>query len=177
MEYLRKIRNTLVLTAVTYIALGLVMLLIPLQVSDFICYIIGSLFFVVGMIGIFSFVKLKGVGFLSSFMLVISIIFAALGIYIFCNPASFSTFIPLVAGIMLILDSVNKFQVSMELKKTKNKKWLQMLILSMIVILCGILLIFNPFEAIELFIRIIGGLLIFNGLSNLFTIYCYSKTI
>lgn len=175
MELLNKIRNTLALTAVVYVVLGLVMLLIPVAVSDFICYIIGSLFLVIGIAGIFSYIKTRGTGFGSNVTLVISIIFAALGVYILCNPVSFASFIPLVVGIMLIVDSVNKFQSAFELKKLNYKDWWQMLIVGLVIVILGGVLIFNPFKTVELFIRVIGALLIFDGLSNLFTIYSYSK--
>lgn len=175
MEMLNKIRNTLALTAVVYVVLGLVMLLIPVVVSDFICYIIGALFLVIGVAGILSYIKTRGTGFGSNLTLIVSIIFAALGVYILCNPVSFASFIPLVVGIMLIVDSVNKLQSAFDLKKSGYKNWWQMLIVGFLIVSLGILLIFNPFETVELFIRVIGALLIFDGLSNLFTIYSYSK--
>lgn len=175
MEILNKLKSTLITTAVIYVVLGLVMLLIPVVVSDFICYIIGALFLVLGVAGILSYIKAKGSYFGSSITLVVSIVFAALGVYILCNPVSFASFIPLVVGIMLLVDSVNKFQSTFELKKAGYKSWWQMLIVSFVIVGLSIFLIFIPFKAVELFIRIIGALLIFDGLSNLFTIYSYSK--
>ncbi len=175
MEMLQKLRNTLITTAVVYIALGLVMLLIPTVVSDFICYIIGALFLVIGIAGIVSYIKTRGTGFGGSAILVVSIIFAALGVYILCNPVAFATFIPLVVGIMLLVDSVNKFQTTLELKKVGYKNWWQMLIVAFIIVALALILMFNPFESVAMFIRIIGALLIFDGLSNIFTIYSYSK--
>lgn len=176
MEMLEKLRNTLIATAVIYIALGLVMLLIPTVVSDFICYIIGALFLVIGIAGIVSYIKTRGTGFGGSAVLVVSIIFSALGIYILCNPVAFASFIPLVVGIMLLVDSVNKFQTTMDLKKVGYKNWWQMLIVTLIIVALAFVLMFNPFESIAMFIRLIGALLIFDGLSNIFTIYSYSRT-
>ena len=174
MEFLNKIKSTLTITAVVYVVLGLVMLLIPEAVSDFICYIIGALFLVLGAAGIVSYIKARGTGF-AGFTLVVSIIFAALGVYILCNPVSFASFIPLVVGIMLVVDSFSKFQSAFDLKRLQYKNWWQMLLVGIAILLLGALMIFNPFESIALFIRVIGILLIFDGFSNLFTIYSYSK--
>lgn len=175
MEILNKMKSTLITMAVIYVVLGLVMLLIPVAVSDFICYIIGALFLVLGAAGILSYIKTRGSSFAGSFTLIISIIFAALGVYILCNPVSFASFIPTVVGIMLVVDSVTKFQSAFELKKSGYNKWWEMLLVALIIVTLGFVLIFNPFKTVELFIRVIGALLIFDGLSNLFTIYSYSK--
>jgi len=175
MKLIKETRNTLTMAAILYIVFGLVMLLIPVVVSSFICYLIASLFLVIGFMGIYSHLKRKGMGFGSSAILIFSILFLALGIFILFNPVSFVSFIPLVVGIMLIIDSVNKFQTSFDLKRNGYKKWWYMLLVSLTILLLGLLLIFNPFKSIELFIRIIGALLIFDGLSNLFALYSYSK--
>lgn len=175
MKMMKNLRNTLTVTAIFYIVFGLVMLLIPVVVSSFICYLIASLFLVIGFMGIYSYIKNRGLGFGSSIILVFSILFLALGIFILFNPVSFVSFIPLVVGIMLIIDSVNKFQTAIDLKNNGYKSWWHMFLVSSIILLLGLMLIFNPFKSIELFIRIIGALLIFDGLSNLFALYSYSK--
>jgi uncharacterized membrane protein HdeD (DUF308 family) len=110
-----------------------------------------------------------------SLTLIISILFAALGIYIICNPLAFASFIPLVVGMMLIIGSINKFQTAYDLKKLDSGASVKVLILAILTIVFGIILVFNPFASVTLFIRIIGALLIFDGLSNLYSIYSYSK--
>jgi len=175
MNLMKDLRNTLTGAAILYIVFGLVMLLIPVAVSSFICYLIASLFLVIGILGVFSYIKNRGLGFGSSIILIFSILFLALGIFILFNPVSFVSFIPLVVGIMLIIDSINKFQTTFDLKTRGYKNWWHMLFVSLIIVILGLFLIFNPFKSIELFIRIIGALLIFDGLSNLFALYSYSK--
>ena len=50
-----------------------------------------------------------------------------------------------------------------------------MLIVSLVVLIFGLILVFNPFGVITVTIRIIGIMLIIDALSNIFTIYTYSK--
>lgn len=169
------LRKNLTMVAILYIVFGLVMLIAPVLVSDFICYIIGALFLVLGLSGIISYIGSKGMKMFSSFALIISILFGGLGIYIICNPAAFASFIPLVVGIMLIIDSINKFQFSFELKRNNYKHWWYLLLATLFLVLLGFMLIMNPFKSVEIFISIIGALLIFDGLSNLFTLYSFAK--
>lgn len=168
-------RKDLTLMAIIYIVLGLVMLLVPVLVSDFLCYIIGALFLVIGLTGMFSYIRSKGSNFFGGMTLIFSILFAGLGIYIICNPSTFASFIPLVVGIMLMIDSINKFQSSFELKKMNYRHWWHVLIIAIIVVCLGFFLVMNPFKSVEIFIRIIGALLIFDGFSNLFTLYSFTK--
>ena len=67
--------------------------------------------------------------------------------------------------------------MSLDLKKQEYVNWWHMLITSFIILVLGLILVFNPFEVITVAIRVIGIILIIDALSNIFTIYSYSKII
>jgi uncharacterized membrane protein HdeD (DUF308 family) len=50
-----------------------------------------------------------------------------------------------------------------------------MLIISFLILGCGLLLVFNPFGAVSLTIMVIGSILIVDSITNIYTIYSYSK--
>ncbi len=171
----KRMRNTLIMISILYLLIGIIMLLYPARVSDLICYFVGIMFLFIGIAGIVMYVKDEVKTPFSSASLIISIIFGALGIYIILNPQKFASFIPLIIGIFLIFDSVSKLSSAFDLKKFGYSNWWGMLVVAFIVLVCGLVLIMNPFGAIQVTIMIIGSMLIFDAISNIFTIYSYSK--
>lgn len=170
-----KIRNTLIATSVLYLLFGIVMLFFPGLVITSVCYLVGIMFLFVGVSGIVMYMKTEIKTAFASFTLVMSIIFGAFGVYVLLNPEAFASFLPLVMGIFLLVDSVSKLSMAFDLKKFEYQNWWQMLIVAFILLGCGLLLVFNPFEALAVSVQIIGAILIVDAVSNIFTIYSYSK--
>ena len=170
-----KIRNTLVATSVLYLVFGIIMLFFPTMVITSVCYLVGIMFLFVGVSGIVMYMKTELKTMFTSFTLVMSIIFGAFGIYVLLNPESFASFLPLVMGIFLLVDSVSKLSMAFDLKKVQYNNWWQMLIVAFILMGLSLLLLFRPFEAVEVGVQLIGAILIVDTISNIFTIYSYSK--
>lgn len=170
-----KIRNTLIATSVLYLIFGVIMLFLPDMVIKSVCYLIGIMFLFVGVSGVVMYMKTDIKTAFTSFTLVMAIIFGAFGIYVLLNPETFASFLPLVVGIFLLVDSVSKLSMAFDLKKFDYKYWWQMLIVAFILLGCGLLLVFNPFEALTVSVQIIGAILVVDAISNIFTIYSYSK--
>lgn len=175
MDFVKKLKSTFIGMSVIYLILGIVMVISPVFVSNFICYFIGALLVVGGCFGIFSYIQNGGSGFLVRVTLLISILFAALGIYILINPETFVSIIPIIVGIMLMLESLDKIGTVFKAKKNGYEKWLQVLIAPIIIFILGLVLIVFPFEVIELSIRVIGAFLIIDAISNIYLAYSYSK--
>ena len=170
-----KIRNTLIATSVLYLVFGIIMLFFPDMVIKSVCYLVGIMFLFVGVSGVVMYVKTDIKTAFTSFTLVMSIIFGAFGVYVLLNPETFASFLPLVVGIFLLVDSVSKLSMAFDLKKFEYNNWWQMFIVAFIILGCGLLLVFNPFEALAVTVQIIGAILVVDAVSNIFTIYSYSK--
>lgn len=170
-----KIRNTLIATAILYLICGIIMLFFPTNVINFACYLIGIIFIFVALSGIIMYLKTEIKTAFNSFTLVMSIIFGAFGVYVLLNPKIFASFLPIVMGIFLLVDSVSKLSMAFDLKKMSYKNWWQMLIVAFMLLGLSLFLLFRPFEVVEVSVRIIGVILIVDTLSNIFTIYSYSK--
>ncbi len=170
-----KIRNTLIATAILYLICGIIMLFFPTNVINFACYLIGIIFIFVALSGIIMYLKTEIKTAFNSFTLVMSIIFGAFGVYVLLNPKIFASFLPIVMGIFLLVDSVSKLSMAFDLKNMSYKNWWQMLIVAFMLLGLSLFLLFRPFEVVEVSVRIIGVILIVDTLSNIFTIYSYSK--
>ncbi len=175
MEFLKEIKSTLFIMSGFYIAIGLFMLLSPVAVSNFICYIIGTICLILGGLSVYTYLQSEVYGPLGVATLIMAIIFIALGVFIFMNPEVFASFIPLIMGLVLVIESFTKMQSASTLKKYNYKNWWQILVAALLVFIFGILLIFNPFTTITILIRVIGAFLIVNGISNAMTAISYTK--
>ena len=175
MEFIKEIKSTLFIIAGFCIIAGLIMLLAPVFVTNSICYLIGTLCLILGGLAIYTYVGSQVYGPLAYGILVIAIVLIVLGVFIVSNPTVFASFIPMIMGIILAIDAFAKMQSSSSLKRYNYNKWWVVLVAAFIIFALAILLIFNPFETLIIFIRVLGFFLILDGISNAFTALSYSK--
>ena len=108
--------------------------------------------------------------------IVYGIITIILGIIVITNPKAIASIIPFIIGILMIISSSAKIQYSFDLKKRNSELWVSTLVVAIITLVCGVLLIFNPFSGAKALTQIIGGTLILYSLLDL--IECISiKTV
>ena len=100
-------KKTMFITAIIYILLGIFMIISPASISNIICYVIGFLILAFGGNQIFIFINSKGSQ-ISKFNLVLGILALLLGSYVVINPEAFISFIPIVVGVIIIVDAVTK---------------------------------------------------------------------
>ena len=120
-----------------------------------ISYVIGGILVALGVLAELRFIKnIKDMT--SSLDIIYGICCVILGILVIKNPEAIASAIPLVIGFIIVVSSAMKLQYSLELRKEKNELWLSTLILSVITTICGIVLIFNPFEGAKFLTTIVG---------------------
>lgn len=171
----KRLKCTLTATSIVYLIIGIIMLLFPAAVSDFICYLVALVFLFFGIAGIVMYTKAELKTPYTSSTLLLAIVLGAFGVYIFLNPKTFASFIPLMIGLFLVADSISKLSFSFDLKKYGYENWWHIIIVSFIILTSGLIIVFNPFEAVTASIMVIGSILIVDAISNIFTIYSYSK--
>lgn len=175
MEFLKEIKSSLLIMTGFYIVLGVIMLIAPTFVSNSICYLIGALCLIIGGLAIYTYIASEVYGSLGAALLIVAIISIGAGIFIVINPETFATFIPIVMGVILVIDAFGKMQSAMTIKKYGYENWWQVMVAAGLVFVFGIILLFNPFTTLTILIRILGIFLIIDGVANLLTVLSYSK--
>ena len=132
-------KKTMFITAIIYILLGIFMIISPASISNIICYVIGFLILAFGVNQIFIFINSKGTQ-ISKFNLVLGILALLLGSYVVINPEAFISFIPIVVGVIIIVDAVTKMVEAFSLKNNGYAKWNNIFITSIIMLLFGLFL-------------------------------------
>lgn len=106
--------------------------------------------------------------------LVPGIISIIIGIVFFMNPDYFETVTALLVGIWIILESINDVSISWKLRKT-DAPWLITFCLSIISLLAGIILLFNPHESAEVLLMWSGIILFINSVISVIDKFIFKK--
>lgn len=144
-----------IIISITLIALGVLLIVQSEATIITISYVIGAILIALGVIAILNFFRKSKVA-KSELDIIYGIVCIILGIVVIKHPEAIASIIPFVIGTIIIVNSATKLQYSIELKKEKNKLWMSTMALSIIMAVCGIVLIFNPFEGAILLTRIVG---------------------
>ena len=142
-----------------------------------ISYIIGALLVGIGVVAIIKFINNLNKNVKNELDMIYGTVTVILGIIVISNPKAIASIIPFVLGVLIIISSAAKLQYGLELRKGNNDLWTGTVILSSITLLCGILLIFNPFAGAEFITKVVGILLFVYAVLDIISTIRISKTI
>ena len=132
-----------------------------------IAYVIGAILIAIGVLAILKFISNYNSANKNELDIVYGIVCVILGIIVITNPEAIASVIPFVVAVIIIISSATKLQYSLELKKDNNDLWKSTMIISIITMVCGVLLIFNPFQGVVMFTRIVGILILIYAVLDL----------
>lgn len=121
-----------------------------------ISYVIGGTLIALGAVAILRFIKNARNMTSSELDIIYGVVTIILGSLIVTHPKGLASIIPIVLGICIVINSANKLQYSLELKKDNNKLWKMTLAVAIVSTLCGVILIFNPFKGVQMITQIVG---------------------
>lgn len=140
-------------------------------------YIIGGILIAIGTLAIIKFANNLKKNVKTELDIVYGTVTIILGIIVITNPKAIASIIPFVIGIIIIINSATKIQYSLELKKANNTLWKATLTMSLFTLLCGVLLIFNPFKGAEFITKIIGILVLIYAILDIVSTVTIKKTV
>ena len=166
-EYLKKYEKEVIITSIVLMLLSIVLIAKPEIALTTLLTIFGIIFLIDGVMNIISYMLEEVEVRAFSNELIMGILLTTLGAIILFNKAIFISIIPIMMGIWIIIKSIMKFQLAINLRATIAEKWLWILVSSIIMFILGIILIANPFEAIFTITRFIGIILLITETCNL----------
>lgn len=146
------------ITSILFFIIGILLFSNPGGVVKIITYIIGSIFIIVGIGKIISYYRMnKKMNINNTSDLIMGIVAIVLGlVIIFCSSA-IEFVIRLVMGGWILYSGIVKLIYSLNLKESKVNNWIYVLIVSIIMIVCGLYIIIKSnlvFSTIGLFLII-----------------------
>lgn len=166
-----------IISSVTLMILGILLMLQSEATIITISYIIGTLLIALGTLAIIKFLKNTSSSLKSELDVVYGTVTIILGVIVIYNPEAIASIIPIIIGIGIVISSTIKLQYSLELKSNKNKQWKLSMLISIISTVCGVVLICNPFKGAVIIMQIIGAFIIVYSILDIISTLTIKKNV
>ncbi|MBP3461340.1 MAG: DUF308 domain-containing protein [Bacilli bacterium] len=178
MEFIKNKFKSMYRTSIIFssllILIGMFLLIKPETTLHAISYFMGVALIIWGLVPIIQFFSNKETKQYLEFSFIIGVFALIFGIIIMIKPNIIGSIIPLLIGIWMVINGVTKLYYSLTLNKLSSAT--ASIILSIIILVCGLVLIFNPFKGAIILTKIIGISVIIYSILDLVECYTLKKT-
>lgn len=181
MERLQKLMKSFykssLVTSIILLVIGLLLFFKSQEAIIGLSYIIGTILVVLGIVAIIMFFKESSEDIKNDLNIVYGIVSLILGILVIVNPNAIAKLIPFIVGIIILINSAIKITYALEAKEDGNDVWKSSLIMTLISLLCGIIILFNPFETSVVVFKIIGAFTIIYSVLDIIYMFEIKKEV
>lgn len=174
---MNKLLKSSIWSSIALAVLGLLLIFYSELTIISISYVIGGILIAIGVIALIKYISNINKDIKNEIDIVYGIVTIILGIIVISNPKAIASIIPFVLGVLIVINSTAKIDYSFKLKKNKNKLWVSTLIVALVALVCGVLLIFNPFTGAEFITKIIGVILLIYAILDIVSTIRISKVL
>ena len=167
---LKRLKREKIVSSIIFILLGLVLLIWPGTSLGVVARVIGAVLTCGGIVAILMFLFNKEKGFASSAVLTVGVIVAVIGAWIFINPSFLVELIPTIIGLIVIISGILNLSECLTIHKLGKQGGIASLILAVVTIALGALVLVHPGVIADFIARIMGVVLAYNGVSDLYII-------
>ena len=165
--FLKTLFSATILTAISYIAMGIILIARPEISYITLTYIAGGIIIAIGVIHVIKYI-VRGIsdGKLNTFLST-GLILIIVGIFMIVRAADIVVVVPIMLGLAVIIDGFIKLQRSIDLARLRFEGWVFVLILALMAIAMGVIMVVKPVDTANTLIQILGGVLVFCGVTSL----------
>ncbi len=167
MELIKKAKWAYICISAVMILLGFALIIFPKISALTVCYIIGGVITVFGIIKLIGYFSKDLYRLAFQFDLALGIFTLIAGVLILIHPANVVMFMPVIIGVFVIMDGTFKLQTAFDAKRFGMNYWWMILLLAALTCFCGLFLIINPFDGVIALMIILGATLVIDGIQNL----------
>lgn len=171
---LKSMYRTTIVLSILLIFIGVFLLIKPETTLHAISYIIGTALIIWGLFPIISFFTNKESQNYLEFSFVIGIFAFLFGLVVIIDPELIGSIIPLLMGIWMIINGAIKLYYSFILNREKYS--IIPIVVSLIILLCGLVLVINPFDGAIVLTQLIGISFIVYSVLDLIECFSIYKT-
>lgn len=125
-----------------------------------ISYVLGGIIIAIGVLAIIKFISNDHSDVSNQLNIIYGIICIISGMFFIEKPEIIGSIIPLVMGVGIIISSSLKIQQSFNFKNMNSSYFFWSFLTALLSLICGVILLFNPFKGAVLITRIIGIFLV-----------------
>lgn len=176
-DLFREVKLNSYVSTMASLIIGLLLLFWPGASLKLVCAVIGVAVLAVAVVQIGLFFKERMTGFSASYHLLLGILLLVIGGWFLFRPQTIGAIVPIIAGVYVVLHGITEAGRAISLQRENYDKWWVALILALVSILLGVVLIFNAVKAGTILLQLIGALIIYDSLSNIWIISRVSKSV
>ena len=155
MSLLKQLKWNLILLAVIFIALGIVLILWPVSLINYLRKDISGIIY--------------------RYDLVVGLCAILGGILVIVKVDKLTDLIPAVLGFLVTMSGIMKMQNSVDMLRLGHGTWHVAFAMAIVNIVAGIVLLMNPFEAAQILIMCLGIALVYSGITDLYVTISISR--
>ena len=160
----RPFQKTMLIASVVFVVVGLLLIIWPDAARQIIIYAIGAAALLYGGYRIVDFfVRKEHLNGSIQIGVALGIACLMLGLFLIFKANVVVTLLAAIIGVAIIMDSILRLQVALNLRHDGVKNWLVLLVTALVTLAFGILLLFNPFTAVKVATVIAGVILVIDG--------------
>ena len=163
----KKLKWNLILMSALYLGLGIFLLLVPGTALNVVCYALGAVVLACAVVQLVRYFAVERGVFQSQLTLISGLVCLGLGAFLIIRSDIVVRLLPIVFGLFVIFDSLGRIQNALELRRCQYSSWKGFLLLALLSIVLGVVMIVDPFGAMETLVMAIGIILILEGTLNL----------
>ena len=163
----KKLKWNLVLMSLLYLGLGVFLVMKPGTALNIVCYALGGVVLACAAVQLVRYFAVERGVFQSQLTLVSGIVCLALGAFLIIRSDIVVSILPIVFGLFVIFDAIGRVQNALDLRRCGYDSWKGFLFLPVLSVVLGVVLVINPFGAMETLVMAIGIILIVEGAINL----------
>ena len=167
MNWIKRAKYVYLILSVLLIALGLFLICRPVATLLTVCYLLGILSILLGLVKIIGYFNHSADRLVFQFDLALGILSLILGILLCCHPGNLVVLLQFLIGLFILFDGVFKFQTALDARRWGLTRWWSILMAAILSAAAGLLLLLNPFGSAKAMVVLLGITLVVNGIQNL----------
>ena len=171
---MKETKTEAISSAILCILSGLVLCIFNVSILTTITRVIGCIFLVIAILFLYTYFKKRNSTTLTT--LVLGIFLLSVGLYMSFEPKKFISILPMLVGILLIINSLSHFQKVLLLKDNGFEQWKVNLAGAIFILVVGIVLLMKPIQSLDFIFSLTGIFLVLNGILIFLDQYFIQKT-
>jgi len=129
--------------SLVFAILGIILIWQKDAIMSMIAYILGAVFILLGIIKVVNYLQTKSKSDLYNYELVYGIMAVIIGIVIIVYSSTISKIFGIIIGMWIVYSSVVRASSALKLKQIKSNIWIYSLVIAVVMLICGLVVIFN----------------------------------
>lgn len=171
-EKIKGLRLNITISGIISIIIGILLLVYPAESLTTISRVLATVVILAGIFVIISQIFERGFNVMG---VAVGGVLAVIGLWIFFAPGSIVSIIPIAIGVLLVVHGLQDLGLAIQAIKSKAPRpWLTFII-AIVTILLGAICIADAFHLVAIATRLIGVMLIYDGITDVFTVRKVNK--